>query len=239
MAEWRPLAELGPSMIDASGTDGSMTEEPSTRRHLRRALQPLTRIVQVATILTILLNGVFFALHALLEPKLHVFGSGHVATPHPHAAWFWPALLLGGGVILAIKIPFYVWVYRVVKNARGFAGDLRVSAGWAVGAFFIPIVGWILPFIALQDSWKASCAPDRWRELRPSRLLICWWIFHVSLSLLFFVTFELRTSALLSHTAPPALLESIQAALASLTDVLRFAFVTTLTRRQLTLTRPN
>ena len=76
------------------------------------------------------------------------------------------------------------------KNAREpGAEDMNYSAGWAVGMNFIPIACYILPYIAIEEIWKAldpACTDGQSRkESSRPRIIGYWWVFCiVSLSLI-------------------------------------------------------
>jgi len=81
-------------------------------------------------------------------------------------------------LILATIITFCVWVFRMNKNLE-FLGavGLRSSPGWAVGWFFVPVANLWKPYQAMSDLWRASKAPDSWREIERGPVLPWWWAF--------------------------------------------------------------
>lgn len=84
-------------------------------------------------------------------------------------------------VFLATAVTFLVWFSRAHKNlpVLGAVG-LEYSPGWAVGAFFVPIMNLYRPMQIMREVWKASDPatprdePYGWSE-RPSSPLIGWW----------------------------------------------------------------
>ena len=57
-------------------------------------------------------------------------------------------------VYLCASILFLVWVYRVNVNVRVMgAVGLRISPGWSVGFFFIPIFNLWKPYQAMNEVW--------------------------------------------------------------------------------------
>lgn len=51
------------------------------------------------------------------------------------------------------------WIVRANKNVRAFGADgLRITPGWAVGYFFVPIINLWRPYQAMKDLWRASHA---------------------------------------------------------------------------------
>jgi Domain of unknown function (DUF4328)/Protein of unknown function (DUF2510) len=89
---------------------------------------------------------------------------------------------LTGAVVLGAAVVFIIWMHRAYRNAEAFGHhDLRLSAGWAIGAWFIPIYNWIGPKLILNDLWRVSdpeLAPSdqRWRPRPVAGLVHLWWI---------------------------------------------------------------
>ena len=83
-------------------------------------------------------------------------------------------------VFIATATSFLIWTYRVYSNLKPLgAGSLRYSAGWAVGAFFVPILNIMRPYQIFDEIWKAS-DPDAkdglsWRSLSTSPYVYQWW----------------------------------------------------------------
>jgi len=82
---------------------------------------------------------------------------------------------------LAIAVVFIIWMWRTAKNneALGRARP-RLSAGWAIGGWFIPVANFVLPILIMQDLWRGSDASvprgdPNWRRARGSVLVGMWW----------------------------------------------------------------
>ncbi|WP_031009107.1 DUF4328 domain-containing protein [Streptomyces sp. NRRL F-5727] len=78
---------------------------------------------------------------------------------------------------IATAVVFVIWFHRVRQNAGVFAPDSQTrSAGWAVGAWFIPLANLWIPRQIAVEVWRASrrdpSAPDGARELT---VLNSWW----------------------------------------------------------------
>lgn len=59
--------------------------------------------------------------------------------------------------VLPSTVVFLVWVYRIYANLRPLgARQLKVTPGWAVGYFFIPIINLFKPYQIMDEAWKAS-----------------------------------------------------------------------------------
>jgi hypothetical protein len=80
-------------------------------------------------------------------------------------------------------VTLLIWMYRAYRNLGPLlARNLDYSAGWAIGAWFIPLVNFVLPFIIMREIWNGSdpkieennkftrdqaCTPD---------ILVTWWL---------------------------------------------------------------
>jgi hypothetical protein len=94
---------------------------------------------------------------------------------------------LAGGLALVTFIVtivlFLMWFARAYKNLVALgATDLRFTHGWAVGAWFVPILNLWRPKQIANDIWRASdpalqpTAGASWRERPVSGLLTLWWL---------------------------------------------------------------
>ena len=77
---------------------------------------------------------------------------------------------------------FIIWFRRLYRNLPALgARNLRFKPGWAVGAWFVPILNLFRPVQITYDIWKASEpdmseAPDTpWRTQRNPALIGFWW----------------------------------------------------------------
>lgn len=79
-------------------------------------------------------------------------------------------------------VPFLGWMRRASENLAplGAAGQ-RFSPGWAVGAWFVPIINLFRPYQIMAEIWRGSRPeidpenPDAWTKFPASRLLGFWW----------------------------------------------------------------
>jgi hypothetical protein len=53
-------------------------------------------------------------------------------------------------------IVFVFWLHRAYANLKALGGEPRYSPAWAVAAFVVPVVNLFLPFLILQEVWRAS-----------------------------------------------------------------------------------
>jgi Domain of unknown function (DUF4328)/Protein of unknown function (DUF2510) len=82
----------------------------------------------------------------------------------------------------ATAVAFLVWFHRAYSNlpALGMA-PLEVGAGWAIGGWFVPILGFVRPKEIMNDIWRGS-DPDKpsrldgfWRIGPVPALVHLWW----------------------------------------------------------------
>jgi hypothetical protein len=72
---------------------------------------------------------------------------GYVAQPAPHA----PLSSYLASVFLIPGIVFLVWQYRAATTASALGYPSRHEPGWGVGAWFVPIVNFWIPYGAMRD----------------------------------------------------------------------------------------
>lgn len=84
-------------------------------------------------------------------------------------------------------IAFIVWFRRAYRNLPGLGRrDLRFKRGWAIGAWFVPLMNLVRPKQIANDIWRGSSGPDgvepservppHWTQ-RPVPALLHWWWF--------------------------------------------------------------
>jgi hypothetical protein len=86
----------------------------------------------------------------------------------------WPVLAAIGEItFLASMIAFVTWLYRARVNADDRGWYQRRSPGWAIGAWFVPVVNAFYPFQIMADIWRAGLPA----EARKSRAVLpgIWW----------------------------------------------------------------
>ena len=77
---------------------------------------------------------------------------------------------------LLTVVIFGCWIVRANKNARALgADDLRITPGWAVGYFFVPIANLWRPYQAMKGLWQASHSPTSWTSTTAGSILPTWW----------------------------------------------------------------
>ncbi|WP_329485000.1 DUF4328 domain-containing protein [Kitasatospora sp. NBC_01246] len=81
-------------------------------------------------------------------------------------------------LFLATVVVFVIWFHRIRRNADLLMpGGHRHSSGWAVGAWFTPVVGLWFPWQLTVDCWRASAPLDaEGRRRTPSEKVVAlWW----------------------------------------------------------------
>jgi len=82
---------------------------------------------------------------------------------------------------------FVAWTWRAYRNVTALGAQrLRFGTGWAIGGWFVPILGLWRPKQIVDDIWRtseptapAALRPHLWRDTRTSALLAWWWAFFV------------------------------------------------------------
>lgn len=85
---------------------------------------------------------------------------------------------IGFAIEIAAIAIFLVWLYRVSKNTWAIAADeITYTPGWAVGWFFVPIAGLVMPYNVVHELWRANSNPlrDRWGQSPNYPILRVWW----------------------------------------------------------------
>lgn len=92
---------------------------------------------------------------------------------------------LTGLVTLVLGVLFIVWFHRAYRDAEALGHrDLRFSAGWAIGAWFIPVANFVIGKMMVNDVWRASdpsLAPGdpSWRDRPVAGIVNAWWALWV------------------------------------------------------------
>jgi len=86
----------------------------------------------------------------------------------------WSSAEFGELLLQLVVIPvFLVWFYRARKNADGRGQDQRWGPGWAIGAWFVPVVWLWFPYQIMADIWRANLPAER--RANAARLPGFWW----------------------------------------------------------------
>lgn len=73
-------------------------------------------------------------------------------------------------------IIFLRWVYVMNRNCHGFGAEaMNYSPGWSVGWYFVPILGFFMPFSVMSEIRRVSSDPANWRKYSAGWLVVVWW----------------------------------------------------------------
>ena len=86
--------------------------------------------------------------------------------------------------IVAIGVLFVLWMWRAARNNESFGRPGALGAGWAIGAWFIPIGSLVIPAIQLQQLWRGADGSVQrgdvaWRNAAANVQLWVWWVAYV------------------------------------------------------------
>ena len=86
--------------------------------------------------------------------------------------------LLVTGVVGIVGLA--VWTHRVTANAASFGRATSQSPGWAAASYFIPVLNWWWPYVAVTEAWDASDPDGGDSDRKGGRgLLAAWWAFFL------------------------------------------------------------
>ena len=86
---------------------------------------------------------------------------------------------------LASIIGSIVWIHRAHSNLPFFgASQLRITPGWAIGWFFVPIALLWKPYEGMKQLYQASKEPSAWKSAPVPGFLGLWWFLWIVTSIL-------------------------------------------------------
>jgi len=138
---------------------------PADQRRNHRQWQSVGAISIAASVLVGLV-----ALVDVLETIAEARGLG------PQASLLAVVYLLA---LITAAVVFVVWLWQVRSNAEMVAGPAsqRLGKGWAIGAWFCPVVNFWFPHQYVVDVWRAS-APNR--ENSGEGIVLGWWLCYLA-----------------------------------------------------------
>lgn len=78
--------------------------------------------------------------------------------------------------VILYAIFFMIWVYRASWNAGLFEPSAtRITPGWSVGWFFIPVMNLFKPYRITREIYNSSLDPARPLEQKAPSLVGWWW----------------------------------------------------------------
>jgi hypothetical protein len=93
-------------------------------------------------------------------------------------------LLVQGGLWILTAIFFIAWLHRAYKNLQPLGVlTLRFGPGWAIGAWFVPIMNLFRPKQIVNDVWRGSdpaAHPVAWRDAPVPFVFAVWWIAYLA-----------------------------------------------------------
>lgn len=121
---------------------------------------------------------------------------------------------------------FLLWIRRCVLNVRRINPHLGLTAGWAVGCYFIPIVQWVAPAMVMRTIIRETFGRKSHGFLMV--IAVIWWVGYMIRSVLMRLTMETYEITVVWSTA------SVISWLASLILVIRIGSRQTVLRRSRT-----
>lgn len=86
------------------------------------------------------------------------------------------------GTFVLIVIAFCIWTYQAARNAKSLSTlPQKISPGWAVGWYFVPLANLWMPFKSVREIWWRSAWPQ---VERAPPILNIWWILWVACNIL-------------------------------------------------------
>ena len=77
-----------------------------------------------------------------------------------------------------------VWQHRSHQAARELVKGMELSAAWAVGCWFVPIVNYFKPFQAMRELWRAGEGTPTWHGQSTWPVLGWWWVTWLGFNIL-------------------------------------------------------
>lgn len=87
---------------------------------------------------------------------------------------------------MVVGVLLIIWMWRAAKDLQALGRfQPTLSAGWAIGGWFVPFASFVLPCIVAVGLWKGSDATIPggnvdWKRARISPLLWIWWVAWVA-----------------------------------------------------------
>jgi hypothetical protein len=160
-----------------------------------RDIVGLTKLLKVLLGLGVAM-GVVSLVSSLMQAELLNRGSFSEAEAQSNDSRKQIIGLLQLALYLFTAVIFGQWIVRANKNVRALGADgLRITPGWAVGYFFVPIVNMWRPYHAMKDLWRASHHPASWATTSASSILPTWWTLWLVSSFLGQMSFRVTMAA--------------------------------------------
>lgn len=153
----------------------------------RRDLTTIAKIAKIGTIFYGVANVFYAAVLLWYNSVYRDFIDGN--APNESALLQADTVLIGTGYafMAAFAVVFIIngrWIYLASYNASIAAPSPdRITPGWAVGWYFIPIMNLFKPLTAMQEIWKASVGIVQRTENSVPGWITLWWGLWVILNI--------------------------------------------------------
>jgi hypothetical protein len=141
-------------------------------------------IAQVANVLAVDNAEVYVRWHRAFDALLdgHDEAARRILDHNQSQSSPWASIVSVVGI--AALVLHIVWAWRSAHNARALGRvGARLSPGWAIGAWFIPLANFVLVYIVFSDLWRSSDPDsepgDAWRTLPGSPLVRLWTVAYI------------------------------------------------------------
>lgn len=135
--------------------------------------------------------------------------------------------------LIVYGVLFFMWVHRTNRNAQTLSTGMEVSPGWAVGWFFIPFASLYKPFQGLDQTWRVSIDPTRWRAVDTPVLLRVWWGLYLASNVTGWLSNMAGGARTVGSHAAAAMVGLASSGLLILCCLAAIQMVRTLTRQQI------
>lgn len=72
---------------------------------------------------------------------------------------------------------FFLWFYRAMRNLQALgAKSLNLSPGFVIVSFYLPVLFYFVPFLAMRKLWRASFSPADWPTQGVGAVVIVLWV---------------------------------------------------------------
>ncbi|MGL5889526.1 MAG: DUF4328 domain-containing protein [Bacteroidia bacterium] len=120
-------------------------------------------------------------------------------------------------VSLSFTVLFIVWFYRVYENVNRCNSSLTsLSSGWAIGAWFVPVMNLFRPYRIMKEIWigTQTAYTDNAKPVTPERpfFIDVWWIsWMLAIAITLFGSLSnIRNSSPLSDAETPQQIAEMQ-----------------------------
>lgn len=169
---------------DAYGTEPAEAAPTRPYRPLKGRAKWVVRLLVVGIVIDLIAVGSDVFERAFIERV----ESGELVTESEAEANDVRQGIVGGiqGAVFILTAAFFIaWFHRAYTNLRALgASSLRFGPGWAVGAWFVPILNIWRPKQIANDIWRGSNpvlpreAADAWQDPVPP-LFMFWWLAYL------------------------------------------------------------